>query len=105
MEELSAKELFNTLAADRAVRLQVPEAEVAALHSRLCKFRAAADADFKQIGESNPLFHSEDQIACAKLSFQHLEDGTKLCIVEFKIVRKQVRRYQMISMDDAGDCG
>ena len=105
MEELSAKELFNTLVVDRKVKLQVPEDEVAGLHSRLCKYRAAADLDFKQIGETNPVFHAEDQITCAKLSFQHLEDGTKLCIVEFKIVRKQVRRYTMISMDSAGDCG
>lgn len=105
MEELSAKELFNTLVVDRKVRLQLPEDEVAGLHSRLCKYRAAADLDFKQIGETNPVFHAEDQITCSRLSFQHLEDGTKLCIVEFKVLRKQVRRYTMIVVDDAGGCG
>jgi len=102
VEELSAKELFNTLAADRVVKIQITESEAPSLHSRLCKYRASADQDFKQIGETNPLFHSEDQIACRKLSFQHLEDGTKLCIVEFKIVRKQIRRFTMIYSDESG---
>lgn len=101
---LTVQELFNQLCIDGKVRLQVAEGEGANLHSRLCRIRAAEDKLFSAIGQTNPMLPENSQISSKILQHTHLEDGTKMCIVEFTITTKQTRRFTLLPIDsELGD--
>lgn len=100
MEELTVRDLFNKLCADREITLQVAEADVANLHSRLCKMRAMLDNDFNSIGASNPFVAANERILSKILSFQHLEDNSKLVIVKFSLGIKHIRTFTMILKEE-----
>lgn len=97
MEELTVRDLFNKLCAEREITMQVGEQDVPNLHSRLCKMRSALDNDFNSIGEANPFITADDRILSKILSRQHLEDGSKLVIVKFSLGVKHIRTFTMIT--------
>ena len=100
----TVQELYNKLCLDRKVRLQVEESDVANLHSRLCRVRSAEDNLFKAIGEENPMILASSQIYSRVIQHTHLEDGTKMCIVEFVIKAKETRRFTLLPLDsETGD--
>lgn len=105
MEELSIKDLFNQLCCDRVIKLQLLDKDVANLHSRLCKYRAISDADFGGLGEQNPLIAATDMITCRVVSREHLEDGTKLCVVEFILGARKIRRFTLLPIDSESGGG
>lgn len=102
--DVTVQELFNQLCAAGKIRLQVQEGEGPNLHSRLCRIRASEDKLFSAIGQSNPMLPENSQISSKVLQHTHLEDGTKMCIVEFSITTKQTRRFTLLPIDsETGD--
>lgn len=98
--EVTAKDLFDLLIADKKVTLWIEESKVANLHIQLCKYRKTLDDDFNAIGAEHGLIAARESILLAKAKFSHTEDGTKFCEATFSIGERKRAMFTIISGPD-----